>query len=103
MRKIITDSDSGAVRIGIDGLFTINTPNGYGDGSTSVLIGEAGERTPYENGFFTTVSGEKIGIFDYDCDGGEIVETLTGKYAIYVIGDEGAFLNCGAVFFEKWD
>lgn len=101
MKKVITDSDSGAVRIGIDGLCTINIPNG--DGSTAVLIGEAGERTPYENGFFATVSGEKINIFDYDCDGGEIVETLHGKYAIYVIGDEGAFLNRGAVFFEKWD
>ena len=41
MKKLTTISDIGSVKIGIDGQFTLDVPNGYGDGDTAgVLLGQ---------------------------------------------------------------
>lgn len=38
MKKLTTISDIGSVKIGIDGQFTLDVPNGYGDGDMAVII-----------------------------------------------------------------
>lgn len=101
MKKLTTISDIGSVKIGIDGQFTLDVPNGYGDGDTAVIICDKDEYKPEDYALWASVRGNNINIYDYDCSD-EVVETLSGKYGIYVAGDRGVFLNKGAVIFEKW-
>lgn len=102
MKKLTTISDIGSAKIGIDGQFTLDVPNGYGDGDTAVIICDKDEYKPEDYALWASVRGNNINIYDYDC-GGEVIETLSGKYGIYVAGDRGVFLNKGAVIFEKWE
>lgn len=103
MKKLTTISDIGSVKIGIDGQFTLDVPNGYGDESdTTVIICDKNECAPEDYALWASVRGNNINIYDYDC-GGEVIETLSGRYGIYVAGDRGEFPNEGAVIFEKWE
>ena len=77
-------------------------PNGYGDGDTAVIICNENEYKPEDYALWASVRGNNINIYDCDC-GGEVIETLSGRYGIYVAGDRGVFLNKGAVIFEKWE
>ena len=102
MKKLTAISDIGSVKIGIDGQFTLDVPNGYGDGDTAVIICDKDEYKPENHALWASVRGNNINIYEYDCSD-EVVETLSGKYGIYVAGDRGVFLNKGAVIFEKWE
>lgn len=108
MKEFYTESDAGAVKIGINGKFTILIPNGYGDGDVCVLVTEKDEPgTEQAKGeFFTSIEGDEINIYAYDCKGyrgDEIVTTLRGRYGIYTDSEEkdGEIIG-GLVVFEKW-
>ena len=92
-----TISDMGSVKVGIEGKCTILIPNGYGDGTTEVRIVPNRDYIPDGASFLTTVEGEEIGIFSYDC-GAKIVKTLSGRYGIY-----NMHADHGIVIFEKWN
>lgn len=92
-----TMSDVGSVKIGIEGKCTILIPNGYGDGPTEVRIVPNRDYIPDGACFLTTVEGDSIGIFEYDC-GQEVIKTLSGRFGIYNI--EGS--DHGLVIFERW-
>ena len=97
-RTLHTMSDVGSVKIGVKGACEICIPNGYGDGTTEVRIVPNRDYIPDGASFLTTVEGEEIGIFSYDC-GPEVVETLSGRYGIYNMSDD----DHGIVIFEKWN
>ena len=78
MKKISVISDAGSVKVGNDDC-TILLPNGYGDGITEVYILEKDDPLPDKAKFFTTIEGNAIGIYDYDC-GGEKVTIISGRY-----------------------
>jgi len=73
-----TSSDAGSVKIGSED-FNILIPNGYGDGTTEVIVTHGAAHVPLR--FYTTVQGNFY-IYDHDC--GDTVETeLNGSYSIY--------------------
>lgn len=92
-----TYSDAGALKIGNKD-FSILIPNGYGDGETRVAIIKLEEKKYYDLEafrFFTSVEGT-FDIYDYDCDSsGDIIQTIEGRYGIYVYE--------GFVVFEQWE
>lgn len=101
MKHYNTEADAGSVKIGINGRFTVLMPNGYGDGDVDVYILEEGEKAPDGARFLTSVEGEEINVYAYDCDGyrgGEIVTTLSGRFGVYS-KDTG---DGGSVYFELW-
>lgn len=96
VERLYTASDVGGVKIGIEGKCTICIPNGYGDGPTEVRIVPNRDYIPYGARFLTTVEGEEIGIFSYDC-WSEVVKTLSGRFGIY-----NMHADHGIVIFERW-
>lgn len=97
MKKYRTISDRGDVRIGVDGL-TVNIPNGYGDGTVDVFVFEKSEQVPKEASFICSVSGDKINIYYNDCDGEDVIETLSGCFGCYCCPQN----HNGAVILQKW-
>lgn len=98
MKKLITSSDAGGVKIGVD-QFTIVIPNGYGDGDTEVFIYDDNDKIDddikyNQLKFLTFIDGEKINIYSYDC-GNEVAETISGRYGVYYYD--------GCVYFESWN
>ena len=104
MKILRTSSDAGSVRIGNDS-FKILVPNGYGDGFTTVMIGEPGEERIIgadEKNFWSIVNGENFSVYYSDCgNDDEIVTTLSGKFCVYILGDTENYINKGAVAFIK--
>lgn len=93
-RQFKTSSDAGGVKVGTDG-FSMIIPNGYGDGITRVAIVGKNELPQSDIlRFFTSVKGEKINIYSYDCGEG-VSRTMSGRY--------GIFHGEGFVVFEKWE
>jgi hypothetical protein len=90
---IRTYSDAGSLKIGHDG-FTVHVPNGYGDGSMLFTVVEKGCCNRHMLDFWTDISGHEIDIYDYDCTGGKVIETIDGWFGIY-------YWN-GFVVFERW-
>jgi hypothetical protein len=89
-----TTSDAGSIKIG-NGSFTILIGNDYGDGETRVAV--VMEKDTFNSqlmNFKNSVEGI-INIYDYDCGGGQVIKTITGKYGIYAYN--------GIVVFEKWE
>lgn len=104
MKIFRTSSDAGSVRIGNDSFKTL-VPNGYGDGYTTVIVGDPEEEraagVEYKN-FWSFVSGENFSVYYSDCGNDEeIVTTLSGKFCVYVLGDTKNYINKGAVAFIK--
>ena len=64
MKKLTTISDIGSVKIGIDGQFTLDVPNGYGDGDTAVIICDKDEYKPEDYALWASVRGNNINIYD---------------------------------------
>ena len=92
-RAFKTSSDAGSVKIGIANM-TILIPNGYGDGTSRVAIFE--NPKDFNNcmmSYFTTVSGENMVIYNYDC-GDTPAATISGRYAIYYYEGLVAFVAC---------
>lgn len=77
---LYTYSDVGSVKIGNDN-FNILVPNGYGDGSTTVLILGKNEEPRENNHYICTIEGD-YGIYSYDLDD-EVIYEIHGKYNIY--------------------
>lgn len=101
MLKFYTDSDAGAVKVGIIGQFTINIPNLYGDCTTEVIVLEENEELPDRAKWVVSVAGEQINIYAYDCGGErgeEIVTTLSGNYRCYNLEKN----HNGVVIFQKY-
>lgn len=90
---IRTYSDAGSLKIGHDG-FTVNVPNGYGDGSMLFTVVEKGCFNRHMLDFWTDISGHEIDIYDYDCTGGKVIKTIDGWFGIY-------YWN-GFIVFERW-
>ncbi len=88
-----TISDIGGLKIGNDS-FSINIPNGYGDGDMYYTVLGKGCFNHDMLDYFTSVRGTEINIYDYDC-GDEILETISGRFGIYY--------GYGFVVLEKWD
>lgn len=86
-----TVSDAGGLKIG-NGNFSIIIPNYSGDGYSRYAVVRKYEINTGIFNFFTSIEGE-INIYSYDC-GSEILETLTGRYGVYVYQ--------GFILFEKW-
>lgn len=82
-RQFKTCSDAGSVRIGNDSL-SILIPNGYGDGITRVAIFDKAEFV-LDNlmCYYTSISTSSAHVYDYDCDGGQPIRTISGNYAVY--------------------
>lgn len=104
MKIFRTSSDAGSVRIGNDSFKTL-VPNGYGDGYTTVIVGDPGEEriagAEYKN-FWSFVSGEDFSVYYSDCGNDEeIATTLSGKYYVYILGGTKNYINKGAVAFIK--
>ena len=89
--KII--SDAGGVKIGNDGFSTIIS-NGYGDGVTRCAIKDKKWNHCFL-GFVTSITGNDINIYDYDCGNNPIKKLDPGRYGIYS--------GNGFVVFVKWD
>lgn len=102
MKRFYTESDAGGVRIGINGSFTVLIPNGYGDGKTEVIIYDEEIKMDHRR-FFTSIEGSQINIYAFDCGCDELVYTLSGKYDIYIIGDDKQHKDKGAVCFVRID
>ena len=94
---LLTMSDVGSVKVGIEGKCTILIPNGNGDGTTEVRLVPSRAYIPEGAEFLTSIEGEEIGIFSYDC-GPEVVKTLSGRFGIY-----NMHADHGIVIFEKWN
>ena len=88
-----TVSDAGGLRIGNNG-FTVNIPNGMGDGD--MFFSEVGKGCFNADmlNFWTSIEGHAIDVYDYDCTGGKLVTSLDGRY--------GVFYGYGLVVFERW-
>ena len=100
MKTFLTESDAGSVKVGILGKFTTHIFNGYGDGETTVIVLDAGEKVPDGARYETSVEGDEINIYAYDCcndSNAEIVTTLSGRYCCY--SKDG--WDSGTVIFEK--
>lgn len=89
-----TVSDVGGVKVGNES-FSFIVSNGQGDGVTRCAIFKKGEWNNAFLNFETSIQGEDINVYAYDC-GTEIAEKLeAGRYGIY--------RGYGFVVFEKWD
>ena len=88
-----TISDAGGLKIGNES-FSINVPNGNGDGELYYTVVEKGCFNHDMLDFWTAVSGNEINIYDYDC-GSDVIETLSGRYGVYS--------GYGFVVLEHWD
>lgn len=76
-----TESDAGALKLGTN-VFTINIPNGHGDGTTRYAVLEKSEfYADTIMNYFTTINGT-FNVYSYDC-GEAVEEELTGKFQIY--------------------
>lgn len=90
----ITTSDAGGLKIGNE-TFSVNVPNGYGDGEMMFTVVEKGCFNNNMLDYWTTVSGEKIQIYDYDCGSeSNVIDTVSGRFGIYS--------GYGFVVLEKW-
>lgn len=92
-RVFKTTSDAGSVKVGSDA-FSVLLPNGRGDGVTRCAIVDCGSWCSNFLTFFTSIQGDAINIYSYDC-GSSVAKTIKGRYGVYY-GD-------GFVVFEKWD
>ena len=97
VERLHTASDVGSVKIGVKGKCEICIPNGYGDGETDVLIVQDRKLVPSGANFLTSVEGDAIGIFAYDC-GSETAKTLSGRFGVYNVPG----CDHGIVVFERW-
>ena len=88
-----TVSDAGGLKIGNES-FSVIVPNGYGDGDMWYTVVEKGCFNHDMLTFWTSVSGDEIHIYDYDC-GSDVIETLSGRYGVYS--------GYGFVVLEHWD
>lgn len=78
-----THSDTGSVRIG-NNTFSLLIPNGYGDGITRVAIFDKAEfALDHLMSYCTRFSTSGAHVYDYDCDGGQPIRTISGNYAVY--------------------
>lgn len=102
MKTFYTESDIGCVKIGIESKCTFFISNGYGGGIITVLVYDKDEEEFSNYPLSGQVEGAEINIYDYDCDGGEVVTTISGKYFIYILDDREKILNEGAVAFVKF-
>lgn len=100
MKKFTTMSDAGGLKVGTKD-FNIIIPNGYGDGDTLVRVLEESEKAPSTARFFTSIEGENINVYAYDC-GQEVETTLSGRYGVYIDYNEALYSNQGNVYLEKW-
>lgn len=92
-KSIKTESDAGALRIGVDGLELI-IPNGYGDGYTRCAVFESEDMVnTWAFTYLFAIKGKDIKIYEYDCGGSEVVKEFSGKYSVYA--------NDGFVIFVK--
>lgn len=81
--SIKTESDAGALRIGVDGL-DINIPNGHGDGYTRCAVFESEDLVnTWAFTYIFDIKGKNIKIYEYDCGGNEVVKEFSGKYSVY--------------------
>lgn len=102
-KRFTTVSDIGGLRVG-NADFSINIPNGMGDGETRVAFYDShipqkdikcddyfGEGLRY----FTCLKGT-FNIYGYDCSKGDedYLATFTGRFGIYYCS--------GYIFFERW-
>lgn len=91
---IKTSSDAGSVKVGVDNM-SILVPNGYGDGITRVAIfGDSRAFNDSMMSYFTTIKGENMIIYDYDC-GDVAATTISGRYGIYYYSGLVAFVKIG--------
>lgn len=82
-KSIKTESDAGALRIGVDGLELI-IPNGYGDGYTRCAVFESEDMVnTWAFTYLFAIKGKDIKIYEYDCGGSEVVKEFSGKYSVY--------------------
>lgn len=92
-KKIITSSDVGSVKVGNEH-FSVNIPNGCGDGLTEVYIVSKNEVLSEDmlRSLGLTLHG-KINIFSYDC-GKKIEHTINGNYFVFNFenNEEGAIV-----------
>lgn len=100
MLKFYSESDRGVLAVGIIGQFIIDIPNLYGDGITEVIVLDQDEDLPYKAKFFSTICGDQINIYSYDCwvDDQEILTTLSGSYCCYNFET----YDHGVVIFRKY-
>ena len=89
-----TYSDAGGLKIGCND-FSVNVPNGYGDGKMRFAVVGRGCFNHNMLNFWSSISGENIIIYDYDCSDGQEVMTISGRY--------GVFYGYGFIVFEKWN
>lgn len=87
-----TYSDIGGLKIGSEN-FSVNIPNGYGDGEMYYAVVGKGCFNHNMLDFWTSIRGKEINIYDYDC-GDKVIETLSGRY--------GIFYGYKYVVFERW-
>lgn len=97
MEQIYTESDAGGILVGTKD-FGIKISNGYGDGTTEIIILDINEELPKDAKYKQCLEG-KINIYNYDCSkrlDEDIVYTLNGKYGIY--RDDSYIM-----YFKKWN
>ena len=90
---IKTSSDAGSVKVGVANM-SVLVPNGYGDGITRVGIIEKTGFNDDMMSYFTTIKGENMIIYDYDC-GDVAATTISGRYNIYYYSGLVAFVKSG--------
>ncbi len=102
-KRFVTSSDIGGLRVG-NAEFSINIPNGYGDGDTRVAFFDGyipQKELEYNNfgenelRYFTCLKGT-FNIYDDDCSTGNegYLATFSGRFGIYY--------RDGYIFFERW-
>lgn len=104
MKIFRTSSDAGSVRVGNDS-FDVLIPNGYGDGYTTVIVGDPEEERIIgadDRNFWSIINGQDFSVYYSDCgNDDEIATTLSGKFCVYILGDTKNYINKGAVAFIK--
>lgn len=91
---IKTSSDAGSVKVGVDNM-SVLVPNGYGDGISRVAIFDDSKAfNDSMMSYFTTIKGENMIIYDYDC-GDVAATTISGRYGIYYYSGLVAFVKIG--------
>lgn len=104
MKKIRTESDVASVKVGNEN-FTMLIPNGYGDGTTLVVVADNKEETEGFN-FFTIIEGDIINIYDHDC-GNDVADTISGEFYVFIgeeidgMNDEGFYDVTPIVLFVR--
>ena len=90
MKKYKAHCDGGCLQIGND-TFNLKIPNGYGDCGFPVLIcteKEFVQDIPNSRNFRWMGCAEgEFNIYAYDCDKDEILDTVKGRYGIYLLTD----------------